>query len=316
MQERIHLLSNSSNVVHRPFTITTKPASFGVFLGLLNQPITDEEVRVLSQWDTVVLDYCEPGVLEAVSDDNVPLGPRIIARVDLKQIIKFSTKEEIDQSRAIYVISWIVQQTLRKPNERRYFTGVLVAGWCEHISTPLINGIAKLFAAYGLEVYLEVGPPNFLAGVEKLDYSLFNGLIVKNGTIKPDGTRRDFFDMDKMKTTTKAFVSQACQRPFLTFMWDTIENDRTVSHAIVRRAFMWCNYHGALPYFVQERALRDIQIVQSNEEPLAAFQWLKDRKVMTIHEKYRNTRIVSQPSSKNQLPPNSSTAGSWIFKHS
>ena len=84
-----------------------------------------------------------------------------------------------------------------------------------------------------------------------------------NGTIMEDGERRDYFAMENMKTTTKTFVSQACLRPFLTMMWDTIDDDANVSHAIIRRAHMWCSYHGAIPYFSRRCALKDISEVRS-----------------------------------------------------
>jgi hypothetical protein len=294
VQERIHLLSRSANEVHKKHALLPKPASFGVYLGLINSPITDEEARILAQWDCVILDYCEPGVLDLVSDDSIPLGPHIIARLDLLQILSFkAANTELELSRVVYVVSKIIRQTLRQPDQRRYFTGVVVAGWQERLSTPLLNGIAKLLAAYGLDVYLEIGPPDFLSDAAYLDIGLFSGMIVRNGTILPDGERRDFFDMDKMKTTTKAFVSQACQRPFLTLMWDTIDDEADLSHAVVRRAHMWCNYHGALPYFTHHRALTSVHDIRSYEEPLAAFQWLKTRRVMNVHEKYRTSRTVS-----------------------
>ncbi|CAN9375743.1 unnamed protein product [Alternaria alternata] len=232
VQERIHLLSHSPSVVRKTHTLPGKPSSFGVYLGLLNTPITQEETRILSQWDVVVLDYCEPGVLDAVGDDIVPMGPYIIARLDLAQIITFATTSELDMARAVYVLSWTIQRTLRQPDQRRYFTGVLVSGWRERIAVPLLNGLTKLLIAYGLDVYLEVEAPEFLDSIEKLDVGLFAGFVVRNGTIMLNGERRDFFDMDKMKTTTKSFVSQACQRPFLTMMWDTIEDDASLSHAV------------------------------------------------------------------------------------
>jgi hypothetical protein len=261
---------------------------------MLNSPITGEEAEILSQWDAIILDYCEPGVLDAVHDDDVQMGPHIIARLDLLQILSFTVgNTEVDLSRVVYVLSKIIQQTLRQPNQRRYFTGVVVAGWRERLPIPLLNGIARLLAAYGLDVYLEVGPPDFLDSVEKLDIGLFSGIVVRNGTIMTDGNRRDYFEMDKMKTTTKAFVSQACQRPFLTMMWDTIDNEVDLSHAVVRRAHMWCGYHGAIPYLTRRRALTSIFDIRSCEEPLAAFQWLKSRRVMNVHDKYRTTRTVS-----------------------
>jgi hypothetical protein len=241
-----------------------------------------------------VLDHSKPGVLEAVNDEDVALGPHIIARMDLLQVLPFvATDNEINMQKAVYLASEVVQKYLRLPDQRRYFTGVLIAGWRERVRTPLLNGIAKLLSAYGLEVYLEVGPPDYLDKVEKLNLGLFAGIIVRNGTILENGERRDFFAMDKMKTTTKAFVSQACLRPFLTMMWDTIDDDADLTHAVTRRAHMWCSYHGAIPYFVRRCALTNMSEVRSCEEPLAAFQWLKDRRVMNVHEKFRTMRTVS-----------------------
>jgi hypothetical protein len=300
VQERIHLLSRSATGVHKKHTTLSKPFSFGVYLGSINNPITEEESQIISQWDSVVLDYCKPGVLEAINDENIPLGPHIIARLDLQQVLGFKiTNTELELSRVVYIISKLVRQTLRQPDQRRYFTGVVVAGWQERLSTPLLNGVAKLLTAYGLDVYLEVGPPEFLEGAGKLDIGLFSGVIVRNGTIMSNGERRDYFEMDKMKTTTKVFVSQACQRPFLTMMWDTIDDEADLSHAVVRRAHMWCNYHGAIPYFTRLRALTSIYDIRSCEEPLAAFQWLKTRRVMNVHEKYRTCRTVSRDLSSN-----------------
>ncbi|KAL5117245.1 hypothetical protein ACEQ8H_004804 [Pleosporales sp. CAS-2024a] len=294
VQERIHLLSQSARKVHKKHTLPDKPTSFGVYLGMIHSPASEDETEILSQWDAIILDHCEPGVLDAVSDDTIPLGPHIIARLDFLQVISSKVaNKELDLSRVIFIVSKIIRQTLRQPNQRRYFTGVVVAGWQERLSTPLLNGIAKLLAAYGLDVYLEVGPPDFLEGAGRLDISLFSGLIVRNGTIMPDGQRRDYFEMDKMKNTTKAFVSQACQRPFLTMMWDTMDDEADLSHAVVRRAHMWCSYHGAVPYFTRRRALTSIYEIRSCEEPLAAFHWLKTRRVMTVHDKYRTTRRLS-----------------------
>jgi hypothetical protein len=222
------------------------------------------------------------------------MGPHIIARLDLGQVITFATADnELDMSQAVYVLSWTIQRTLRQPDQKRYFTGVLVSGWRERVSVPLLNGLTKLLIAYGLDVYLEVEAPDFLDGVEKLDTGMLAGFVVRNGTIKLNGERRDFFDMDKMKTTTKSFVSEACQRSFVTMMWDTIEDDAELSHAVVRRAHMWCNYHGAIPYFPRQRALTTTEEVKHCQEPLAAFQWLKQRKVMDVHERYRAARTVS-----------------------
>lgn len=315
VEERIYLLSRSAREARQSQSLSTAPATFGVYLGALSLPITDSEIEKLTQWEAIVLDYSQPGILDTVSSDNVSLGPHIIARLDFIQILKSKTADtEIDLSRVVYMVSKVVQQELRRPDQKRYFTGVVIAGWRERIPVPLLHGLTKLLSAYGLDVYLEVGPPNFLEDVERLEVGLFSGLIVRNGTILPNGERRDFFDMDKMKTTTKAFVSQACQRPFITMMWDTIDNDVPLSHAVVRRAHMWCNYHGAVPYLCRKAALENIADIQNCEEPLAAFQWLKSRRVMIVHEKYRTARAVSCSLTCNVLVADDSTVVARIYK--
>ncbi|KAF2268323.1 hypothetical protein CC78DRAFT_576332 [Lojkania enalia] len=294
VQERIHLLSRSATPIRTKQALPSKPASFGVYLGQLNTPVTEEEVAILSKWDAVILDHTEPGVLEAVSDETIALGPHIIARLDLLQILSFvAANNEVHLLRAVYLVSKTIKQSLRRPDQRRYFTGVVVAGWREQASTSLLIGLAKLCSAHGLDVFLEIGPPNFLDQVGKLDLKLFAGVVVRNGTILQNGERRDFFAMDKMKSTTKAFVSQSCLRPFTVMIWDTVDDDAELSHAVARRAHMWCNYHGAIPYLARQTAIIDISQVRTCEEPLAAFQWLKDRRVMSIHEKFRTTRILS-----------------------
>lgn len=241
----------------------------------------------------VVLDPGQPGVLEAIDDESIAFGPHIIARLDLHHILPFAAKDdEIDMLKAVHLVSLALNNGIRRPDQRRYCTGVLIAGWRERICLRMLSSLAKLFHTYGLDVFLEVEAPNFLNDVGKLDFNLLAGMVVRNGTIMENGERRDYFAMDKMKTTTKTFVSQACLRPFLTMMWDTIDDDAELSHAVTRRAHMWCNYHGATPYFARRSALMDIAEVRSCEEPLAAFQWLKERRVMAVHDRSRTTRIV------------------------
>jgi hypothetical protein len=303
----IHLLSQAASPIRTSQSLPSKPSSFGVYLGALSSPVTENQRSILAQWDAVVLNHCEAGVLDAVNDKDVQMGPHIIARMDLVKILNsMVTDTEVDLLRAVYLVSNVIQQSLRQENQQRYFTGVLVAGWRERVSPHLLNGLAKLIAAHGLDVFLEVGPPDYLDGIENFNLKRFAGIIVRNGTILPDGQRRDFFDMDKMKSTTKAFVSESCMRPFIVMMWETVDDEAELSHAVARRSHMWCNYHGAIPFIARQGALTDVSQIRSCEEPLAAFQWLKNRRVMGIHEKFRTTRVVRVPD-MNDLSPSKLT---------
>ncbi|KAF2751551.1 glycosyltransferase family 4 protein [Sporormia fimetaria CBS 119925] len=294
VQERIHLLSRNAKCIRPTQDLPTKPNTFGVYLGLLNNPVTQDEARILAQWDAIVLDHCEPGILNALNDETLPLGPHIIARLDLCQVLSFAARDnDIDMLRAVYIVSKVIQHTLRRPDQQRYFTGVLVAGWRERLSVPMLNGLAKLFFAHGLDVFLEIRPPEFLEGLGTFSLKNFAGVVVRNGTILGNGERRDFFEMETMKGTTKAVVSESCMRPFTVMMWDTVEDNAGLSHAVARRAHMWCNYHGATLFLTRKGALTDLDQARSGDEPLAAFQWLKNRRVMAVHEKYRTTRVLS-----------------------
>ncbi|KAF2205298.1 hypothetical protein GQ43DRAFT_35562 [Delitschia confertaspora ATCC 74209] len=293
IQERLHLSCAGAPHSQTNQPLPSKPSSFGVYLGPLSTPASDMEVSGLAQWEAVVLDPFQSGVLEAVQDGLAPLGTHVIARLDLQDLLRIRALDnEVNMLQAVHVISKAIK-VLRQPNPRSQFTGVLVASWRERLSIPLLNGVAKLFAAYGLDVFLETGPPDFLENTRNLNLNLFSGIIIRNGTILRNGERRDFFAMDKMKSTTKAFVSQSCLRPFTVLVWDTVDDDVDLSHAVVRRAHMWCSYHGATPFITREAAIMDITQGQSCEEPLAAFQWLKQRKVMGIHEVFRTTRKLS-----------------------
>lgn len=302
-RERIRLLSCETNVVRRNHAFSAEPSSFGVYLGALNTPLTKEEAKVLSQWDAVVLDYSAPGVLEAVNNQDARLGSRIIARLDLRRVSHFASVNEDSSLETVNIIFEIIQQKLRRPNQRRYFTGVLVSEWREHISTPLLNGLAKLFSAHGLDVYIEVSSPNFLDGIEGLDLSVLAGSVVRNATLLMNGDRADFFEVDKLKSMIKAFASKACQRPPLILVWDVIEDNVNLSHAVVKRAHKWCRHQGVVFYLTRQRALTNVADIMFYGEPLASFQWLKDQRVMNVHEQFRTAEHVRYFACPNQGGP-------------
>ncbi|KAF2127910.1 glycosyltransferase family 4 protein [Dothidotthia symphoricarpi CBS 119687] len=285
--ERIRLLSHNVNTIRRDHILFPQPTSFGVYLGYLSNPVTEEEAKLLSQWDVIVLDYRATGVLEAVNDENIPLGRQVIARLDLQHLLHSGVVSEDKPLDIVEFIYGVIQQNLRRSNRRRSFTGVLVSEWRGCISTLLLNGLAHLFSAHGLDVYVEIGPPDFLEGAERLDPSTFAGLVVRGGLIAQDGERRDFFEVDKMETTLRAFLSQARQRALTTLMWETVDNEANPSHATIRWAHRWCRYHGAIFHLTSQRALTNVAHISCYKEPLAAFQWLKDRRVMNVHEKFR-----------------------------
>jgi hypothetical protein len=191
------------------------------------------------------------------------------------------------------VISQKLNDVFEQTNGCRHLRGILLAEWRERLPVSMLDLVAKLISSHDLEVYLQVDPPEFLEGDGSPTLSLFSGLVVRNATILPNGELRDFFQMEKMKSTTKAFVSESCNRRFLVMMMETVDDDVHLSHAVLRRCYMWCGYHGALPWIGRDAYITDATKSGSFAEPLAAFQWLKDRKVMDVHDVFRKTKNVS-----------------------
>jgi hypothetical protein len=180
----------------------------------------------------------------------------------------------------------------RRHKKATVITGVVFAGWHNMMSTALLNTFAMYVSKLGLNSYLEVVPPHFLESIRRPNFSLFAGVIIRNGTILPNGEVRDFFQMDKMQSTVREFVSQSCLRQFTVMMWDPVDDRIEVSHAVVKRSYQWCGYHGALIWIGSDASISQSSANIPVSEPLAAFQWLKDQRVMKIHEIYRKNRLV------------------------
>jgi glycosyltransferase involved in cell wall biosynthesis len=259
---------------------------------------------MLSAYDLIVIDPKQAGVLELVTDQSFRLPPHVVARLDLYQMLSSESRgSETSLLRSMERILTTIESTLKpsKPGGRNAITGFALAGWHNLMSTVLLNALAQYLQKAGLRTYLEVVPPHFLDGDDKdsrIQYrapnlGLFSGVILRNGTVLPSGEVRDFFQMERMRSTTREFVSQSCQRQFTVMMWDPVDDRIEVSHAVVKRAFAWCGYHGAILWLGSDAGLTQSVANIAVEEPLASFQWLKDQKVMKIHEAYRKNRHLT-----------------------
>ena len=219
----------------------------------------------------------------------------LIGRVDLDKILGSNSMNTDDlMVKGVDEIVDIVQGKFKLHGSNSKFTGILLAGWEKRISVSVLNEIVRFLTTLGLGVYLEITPPNFIENIESPDFRLLAGVVVRNATILPNGERRDFFQMDKMKSTVKEFVTQSCLRQFTVMMWETVEDDVTVSNAVAKRSFSWSSYYGALTWIGSKSALHDPVLAGASQEPLPAFQWLKEAEVMNIHDKFRTTSNVSR----------------------
>jgi hypothetical protein len=241
-----------------------------------------------------VLDPSQAGILDALADSEHTLSPHIVGRLDIYQLLSTtSVTSENEMMRSLDRILTAIDNLFQHPGAQRGFTGLLLTGWHNLLPVPMLNALAKYLSDLGLDVYLEIVPPHFLEGAKLPELQYFAGVIIKNGTILPNGEVRDYFQMEKMRTTTKAFVSQSCLRPFTVMIWDTVHDRVELSHAVVKRTYNWCSYHGALVWVGPDAATTYAESNFPVLEPLAAFHWLKDAKVMKVHEQYRESRQVA-----------------------
>ncbi|KAF2089036.1 glycosyltransferase family 4 protein [Saccharata proteae CBS 121410] len=293
-------LTNHSVPLRTKTRVISKPASFGPYLGAFSNPPTSDESRILSQWDLVILDPLQNGVLQALRQSKVERHNDVLGRIDIGHHLgNIESRGTLHTLESLQRIISLIEESFAPPGYDNLFTGILLAEWVNIVSVAFLNELVRYLAHAGLDVYLEIVPPDFLDNMEMPQLESLAGLVIKNGTVLPNGERRDFFQLDKMKSTTKAFVSQACLRPFTVMIWDDIKEDAQLSHAVMKRSSTWCSYHGALNWIGTPAAIMRPDMAYPPSEPIAAFQWLKDAKVMRVHEKHRSSLILASQCSDN-----------------
>jgi hypothetical protein len=267
-----------------------------VYLGGFKYPLTQYDRGLFERYELLVLDPSQAGVLDVLEDTSLAFPKHIVARLDLYQMLSLESKgSETPMLRSLERIIGFIENMIscnRRNGKTTVITGIVFAGWHNMMSTALLNTFATYVSKLGLNSYLEVVPPHFLESIKRPNFSLFAGVIIRNGTILPNGEVRDFFQMDKMQSTVREFVSQSCLRQFTVMMWDPVDDRIEVSHAVVKRSYQWCGYHGALVWIGSDASISQTSANVPVTEPLAAFQWLKDQRVMKIHQIYRNNRLV------------------------
>lgn len=278
-------LDNLSNreLILRNGQTKQKPSSFGVYLGSFSTPVSKSQHRLLTRWDLLIVDPFQPGVSQAISQNA---GKQFVGRVDLSLVVSSQAKahEALEKIESVLVHKF----------DNTAFTGILLAN-CEGIFThtaqrKMVEAIHRM----GLSVYLETSSPDFLQDRNVLQTDGISGLVVRNASILSNGEKRDYFEMEKLQPTIKAFVSEACMRDFVVMAWETIEDKVTVSNAVVRRSMQWCNFYSAIAWVGSNSALRDASLNTMTLEPLPAFGWLKEAEIMKTHDTWRSNLKVEK----------------------
>lgn len=254
-------------------------------------PPTRHQIRLLTQWDLLIFDPSQTGIVEVMSSGIYQVSSQVLARIDVEQAIGQSSRPSI-----ICLVEWITKHmefSVKVTGSYYCFTGVVISNWDDRLQTPVLAEFVRFISSLGLSIYLEVSAPHFLHDTSLAELEEVTGLVLRNGTINTNGEERDAFQMADMRQTIKAFVSQACLRSFVVLLWETLDDDVRPLNAIVKRTHQWSRFYSALPWIGSLSALTSAEISFCHAEPLGAFDWLKELRVMKIHETWRTNQSVS-----------------------
>ncbi|EPS26705.1 putative polysialyltransferase [Penicillium oxalicum 114-2] len=283
--QRLQQLANRELNLSRTSAAGKKPASFGVYLGSFSQPLTAAEEKLLNQWDVVIVDPFEKGVQSATLSSK---DSQVLGRIDIAKIHA--------PAQPVMTVVKKIEEALEGCFRNSGFSGVVFANWEENLTPAFYAKLFETIRELGLNVYLETQAPKFLKNRKALQNEDVSGLVIRNASIMPTGEKRDYFQLEQLQPTIKAFVSEACMRDFVVLAWETVDNDVSLSNAIVRRSILWCGFYSAISWIGREASLYDSKLNIPTTEPLPAFSWLKEADVMKVHEKWRANRdIASSP---------------------
>lgn len=276
-----------------------EPKSFGVFLGSFVHPPTASQTRLLSKWDVLVLDPLQDGVLDALSMAGQPSSTHILGRIDVRTLgnVDASTGTLSTSSDEVIRVLGTLAQTLgtkfKSPGDMPMpFTGVLLANCQTYLQPVVLNETAKYINSLGLDLWLEIDASPMACLTQRqcrdINMELVMGLIYRNGTIRPDGDRQNYFQMAEMRTAMRAVAAQRTRS--LMMMWETVDDGVEQQYAVVQRTFNWCRFNNALCWIGSTSALTDANaaaVHTVDDKPLGALMWLKNEDVMKAHDVWR-----------------------------
>ncbi|KAH8663097.1 glycosyltransferase family 4 protein [Tricladium varicosporioides] len=275
------------------------PSSYGVYLGEFDNPPSDYQTQLLAQWDLLIFDPAQRGIMEAMASGLYVLPRQGLARLNVEMHASSKSKAVI-----VSLTEWLsnlLQISKVFSTGQSVVSGILISNWDSVLPVPLLICFINLIDEVGLSVYLEAKAPKFLSEPSLAELRQVRGIVIRNGTISANGEERDAFQMAEMRPTIKAFVSQACLRSFVVLLWETLDDGQTTSNAIVKRCYQWSRFYSALPWIGSRSSLMSAKTSVQQMEPLGAFDWLKELRVMKFHDIWRSNQNVTT----NYLPEHS-----------
>lgn len=274
-----------------------------MFLGSFDNPPTFAQTRLLSKWDVLILNPLKDGVLEALATCQ-PTSTHMLGRLDVKAL---ANADSSSHSEEVIKCLFVLSQTMVTYFEgtgvtsQSPFTGVLLADFQTHFQPAVLNSVAKYINGLGLDVWLEMGPPGYLSErhARDINMELIRGIVCRNGTIRRDGDRQNYFQMTEMRTAMRLIAAQRVVHGPPLMLWETVDTVLDLQYAVVQRSFNWCRFNSALVWIGSEAALFDADSAAAltvAEKPLGALMWMKNEDNLKAHDVWRANDQVSQKS--------------------
>jgi hypothetical protein len=246
----------------------------------------------LEELELLIVDPSQQGVMDAMLSGLHRIPPQILARLDIAAVVAESPQKPIFA--ATEWISRLLECSNDLSRQRCAFTGVVIANWEETFSVALLTEFVCSIGSLGLCVYLEASAPRFLLDSKLAELDEVTGLVICNATISENGEERDAFQMAELRSTIKAFVSQACLRSFVVLFCEILnDNAKLPLNAVIKRTYQLSRFYSALTWVGSKSTLFSAELSLRQTEPRAAFDWLKESRVMKMHEKWRSNQTVS-----------------------
>jgi hypothetical protein len=275
----------------------TEPKSFGVFLGSFASPPTADQQDIFSQWDIIVVDPLQAGVVEGLACCQ-PKSSHVLARLDTAILAESGASLNDDSVISnLGAIFEVINKRLSSADGQCHFTGILLTSFAKYFQPAVVNELARLVSDIGLDVWLELPYPEYLPVemARSIDMNLVHGLVYRNAMVRPDGDWQNYFQMTAMRTVMRAVACQRVAHNIPLVMWETIDDDAELQYAAVARAHKLATFFNALCWIGHARAETDAEAAKTHtihSKPLGALMWLKNESNMKAHNMWRANNEV------------------------
>lgn len=275
--------------------------TFGVFLGGFSTPPTQAQQKILSKWQVLVVDPSQPGVVDTLS--SYPSNAKeILARIDVSAAV--ASDASISSETIIRNLETVIQ-ALRNVSGTQVFTGILLANFRTHFQPAVVSELARFTSTLNQELWLELSYPDYLSEDEatQTDMTFVRGIVYRNGTMRPDGDRQNFFQMNEMRTAMRAVAGQRVAHGPALVMWETVDDDAQMQYAVATRTYNWCVFNSALCWVGHNDSLFNADVAESRSlkaKPLGALMWLKNEENMKAHDAWRVNDTIALTSQNHE----------------